>query len=226
MAKYIIGDIHDEIKKLSDNSIDFIYTNPPFATTQKKWDKPLRWEELFIEMDRVLKPNGVIALHCAIPFTYDLIRLRKPNYHYVWEKTNATGFFEAKKAPLRCLEEILIYYKTAHTYNPQMVGDKIINNNRKRTYKDGYYGDQKPHKTTQKGRYPRNFMGAFKRLSQKKNPKSIDDKITIQMIKTYSNENDTILDMTCCSRNNGDISTELNRKYIGIDISGEFLIEK
>ena len=178
---------------------------------------------LFPEMDRILKPNGVIALHCAIPFTYDLIRIRKPNYHYIWEKNNPTGFFQAKKQPLRCIEEILIYYKGQHTYNPQMIGTQIINRKVKNPYTDGYYGNQTPFVTTQIGRYPRNNLGKFTRLSQKNSPKSIDDNITKKMILTYSNEGDTILDMTCCNKNNGNIAIQLKRSYIGIDISEEFM---
>ena len=72
--KFIVDDIHNYIKTIKTDSIDFIYTNPPFGTTQKKWDKPLEWNVLFPEMWRILKPNGVIALHSSMPFTYDLIR--------------------------------------------------------------------------------------------------------------------------------------------------------
>jgi site-specific DNA-methyltransferase (adenine-specific) len=221
---YIIGDIHDEIKNLENDSIDLIYTNPPFATTQKEWDKPLNWEELFIEMDRVLKPNGVILLHTAIPFTYDLIRIRKPKYNYVWIKNNPTNFLNAKKQPLRQVEEILVYYKGKNTYNPQMIGDDDMSVKRNKNYTTtNYYGEHKQIDSNHIGRYPTTFLGIFKRIQQKKSPKSIHDDIMIRMIKTYSNENDTILDMTCCDKNLGDISTKLNRKYIGIDISDEFL---
>ena len=224
MAQYIIGDIHDEIKKLDQNSIDLIYTNPPFGTTQKKWDVPLRWEELFCEMDRVLKPNGVILLHCSVPFTYDLIRIRKPNYHHTWKKNNPTNFFQAKKQPLRCIEEILVYYKKKHTYNPQMIGDQIATNKRNNNYiGNQYYGDQKPNFSNHVGKYPTTFLGSFKRILQKTSPKSVPDEIMQEMIKTYSNENDLVLDMTCCDKGLGNITTNLKRKYIGIDISDEFL---
>ena len=99
--QFILGDIHRVIMTLPANSIDFVYTNPPFGTTNCAWDKPLIWEVLFCEMDRALKPGGVIALHCSIPFTYDLIRMRKPKYHYVWRKKNSTTFFLARRQPLR-----------------------------------------------------------------------------------------------------------------------------
>lgn len=221
---YLIGDIHTEIKKLNDDSIDLIYTNPPFATTGKKWDVPLRWEELWKDMDRVLKPDGVVLLHSAIPFTYDLIRIRKPNYNYVWIKKNPTNFFQAKKQPLRQVEEILVYYNKAHTYNPQMIGDDDMSIKRSNAYKgDNYYGDQIPTESNHRGRFPTTFIGTFKRILQKKTPKSIDDEIMKRMIKTYSNEDDVILDMTCCDKGLGDIATDLNRKYIGIDISDKYI---
>ena len=224
MTEYIIGDIHEEIKKLENNSIDLCYTNPPFATTKKSWDTPLRWEELFNELDRVVKDNGVILIHTAIPFTYDLIRIKKPNYHYTWIKNNPTNFFMAKKQPLRQVEEILVYYKKNHCYNPQMIGDEIIYKERNNSYKGNqYYGNQKPNISNHKGKYPTNFLGKFKRIIQSKSPKSINDEIIKKMILTYSNENNTILDMTCCDKGVGTIATELKRKYIGIDISDEFL---
>ena len=221
---YIIGDIHDKIKTLETNSIDLIYTNPPFATTKKNWDTALRWEELWVEMDRVLKPTGVVLLHSAIPFTYDLIRVRKPKYNYVWIKSNPTNFFMAKKQPLRQIEEILVYYKGKHTYNPQMIGNEVVKHKRTNKYEgDNYYGNQKPNESNHVGRFPTTYLGTFTRILQKKSPKSIHDDIMIRMIKTYSNQNDTILDMTCCDKNLGDLATELKRKYIGVDISDKFL---
>lgn len=224
MAEYRIGDIHEEIKKIPTDSIDLCYTNPPFATTQKKWDTPLRWEELFKELDRVVKPNGVILIHTAIPFTYELISIRKPKYNYIWIKNNPTNFFMAKKQPLRQVEEILVYYKKLGTYNPQMIGNEIVHHERNNKYTGNqYYGDQKPNVSNHVGRYPTTFLGTFKRIIQKKSPKSVSDEIITKMIKTYSNENETILDMTCCDKGVGNIATSLNRKYIGVDISDEFL---
>jgi site-specific DNA-methyltransferase (adenine-specific) len=230
-SHYIIGDIHEVIKNLDDKSVDLIYTNPPFGTTQKTWDIGLDWDTLFTEMFRVLKDTGVILLHTAKPFTYKIIATKEPKYHYTWVKKNHTHFFHAKRQPLRKLEEVLVYYKkSAHTYNPQMIGDELI------VYKvaggcavSGYYSSNgklhKPHTSVQHGKYPHDFLGEFPRVSQKKTPKSVPDEITKRMIKTYSNEGDTILDMTCCSRGNGNIAKALGRNYIGVDISDEYLQE-
>ena len=222
--QFIIGDIHSVIKTFAENSFDLVYWNPPFATTQKSWDNDLNFEELFTEIDRVLKPNGVLAIHTAIPFTYRIIALRQPKYHYTWVKNNPTNFFQAKKQPLRQVEEILIYYREKHTYNPQMIGDEIHHHERKNKYEgDQYYGDQKPNVSHHKGRYPTNFMGRFKRLLQTKSPKSIQPEIIERIIKTYTNEGDSILDPTCCDKGIGNLANSLNRDYVGVDISDEFL---
>ncbi len=224
MKQYIQGDIHDIIKTLDDDSIDFIYTDPPFATTQAKWDKPLNWKTLFSEMWRVLKPKGTIALYSSIPFTYELLQYEKPKYHYSWKKNNSTGFFQAKYQPLRNMEEINIYYKKRGTYNPQMVGDKFVKKrNVKVGGKNGYWGDKLIDKDNEyieneghTGKYPT----TFKEWNIRKDDSGItrtDEQIDY-FIKTYTNEDDTVLDMTCHNNYVGDRCEHLNRNYIGVDL--------
>jgi site-specific DNA-methyltransferase (adenine-specific) len=226
MKKYIQGDIHEVIKTLDDDSIDFIYTDPPFGTTKAKWDKPLNWAKLFPEMWRVLKPNGIIALYSSIPFTYDLLKYESPKYHYSWKKNNKTAFFQAKYQPLRQMEEIFIYYKKKGTYNPQMEGNKY---NPKRNVKvggrNGYYGETLKDKDNEyissdgdghNGLYPT----TFKEWKIRKDGTGItrtDEQIDY-FIKTYTNENDTILDMTCHCQYVGNRAEILKRNYIGIDL--------
>ena len=153
MTYYPNNDIHIKIKDFEDNSIDLIYSSPPYGTTENKWDKKLDWELLFPEIWRVLKPTGILILHCSMPFTYELLKFNTPKYHYTWIKNNSTNFFKAKLQPLRCTEEVMIYYKKPGTYNPQMNGDVIYQN--KFAKKNNYYPritDKK--ETSYKGRYP------------------------------------------------------------------------
>jgi DNA modification methylase len=223
---YITGDIHDIIKSIDDNSIDFIYTDPPFGTTKSKWDKPLRWNELFLEMWRVLKPDGIICLYSSLPFTYELYKYETPKYHYSWCKNNKTGFFQAKHQPLRQMEEINIYYKKRGTYNPQMTGDKYV---AKRNVmvggRNAYYGEKLKDKVNEyvsadgdghTGLYPTTFKNWDVRRD-KSGITRTDDHIDY-FIKTYTNENDTILDMTCHNNYVGDRCKILNRNYIGVDL--------
>ena len=229
---YIQGDIQDVIKTLEDNSIDFIYTDPPFGTTNASWDKGLRWEDLFPEMWRVLKPKGIICLYASMPFTYELLQYEKPKYHYTWIKNNKTGFLQAKFQPLRQNEEIFIYYKQRGTYNPQMEGETFY---QKRNVKIGsekhtYWGTRKNLKEENlqgkksylvegqghKGKYPTTFKN-WKIRHDNTGITRTDDQIDY-FIKTYSNENDTVLDMTCHNHYVGDRCKLLKRNYIGIDL--------
>lgn len=229
MINYFEGDIHDIIKTLENDTIDMVYTDPPFSTTNCKWDKPLKWDILFPEMWRVLKDDGIIALHSAIPFTYDLLKYQKPKYHYTWKKNNSTGFFQAKYQPLRNIEEIFIYYRKRGTYNPQMIGNEFhTKRNVKFGGKNGYWGEAGINKSNEYnddeghyGRYPNTCL----EYPIRKNNTGItrcDDMIDF-FIKTYTNENDTILDMTCHNNYVGDRCRVLNRNYIGVDLEPNFV---
>ena len=184
----------------------------------------LDWGTLFPEMWRVLKPNGVICLYSSMPFTYELHKYETPKYHYSWCKNNKTGFFQAKYQPLRQMEEINIYYKQKSTYNPQMIGNEIHNKrNVKVGGRNGYYGEKLKDKEnnynagdSHTGRYPT----TFKNWNIRKDKTGItrtDDQIDY-FIKTYSNQNDTILDMTCNTQYVGNRCKALKRNYIGVDL--------
>lgn len=213
---FVEEDIHTYIKKIESNSIDCIYTNPPFGITCNKWDKPLDWDNLWPSIWRVLKPNGVAIIHASMPFSYTLTKSQRPKYHYIWVKKNSTTFFLAKKQPMRLQEEIYIFYKNQPTYNPQMIGDKI--------YKEGrapastYYGNSGKQKNEQKtyvGRYPTNVL-YYKEI--RRGGKSIPDEMIEFFIKTYTNEGDLILDMTCHNDVVYNVVNGLKRKYLGVDI--------
>ena len=225
--EYIKGDIHDIIKTIDDNSIDFIYTDPPFAITHASWDKGLDWINLFPEMWRVLKSNGIIALYASIPFTYELLKYETPKYHYSWIKNNKTGFFQAKYQPLRQVEEIFIYYKKRGTYNPQMTGNIYKpKRNVKVGGRNGYYGDKLKDKENEyvssdgeghTGLYPTTFKD-WNIRKDKSGITRTDEQIDY-FIKTYTNEGDKILDMTCHNNYVGKRCEVLNRRYLGVDIN-------
>ncbi len=222
--KYIENDIHDEIFKLPDNSFDLIYTSPPYATTQAEWDKPLKWDILFPEMWRILKPKGIIVLHASMPFTYELLKYETPRYHYCWLKNKKTNFFKAKLQPLRNIEEILIYYKTGGTYNPQMIGNEIHKKRyNKQKDKNKYYAHRNnisesyvSEIETHTGNYPTTLLEYKVRVDDTGINRS--DEMIDYFIKTYSNEGDNVLDMTCHNNYVGDRCKLLNRNYLGIDI--------
>ncbi len=234
MSIFIEGDIHNVIKTIETDSIDFIYTSPPFGTTKAEWDKGLDWATLFPEMWRVLKPNGVICLYASIPFTYTLLKYETPKYHYSWCKNNSTGFLSAKFQPLRNMEEIFIYYKKRGTYNPQMEGTKkykkrcVKYGSAENSYWNGenhvyeMHGNKRINEKEEGGhvgKYPTTFKD-WKIRKDKTGITRTDEQIDY-FIKTYSNEGDTILDMTAHNHYVGERCEKLNRNYIGVDLNFE-----
>ena len=222
-TKYIFGDIHEKIKDISDNTINLIYTSPPYGITKAKWDMPLKWAELFPQMWRVLKPNGIIILHASMPFTYELLKYQKPKYHYTWIKNNSTTPFLAKIQPLRIHEEIFVYYKKKSTYNPQMVGTNFHSTEMNTFDNKGqeYYGKNKNKirhnlKIGHCGRYPTTHLQY--NIRTKGGGITRPNDMMDYFIKTYSNENDTILDLTTCNTYLGKRCKLLKRNFIGIDI--------
>jgi site-specific DNA-methyltransferase (adenine-specific) len=178
-------------------------------------------------MWRVLKPNGIIALYSSIPFTYELLKYETPKYHYSWIKNNKTGFFQAKYQPLRQVEEIFIYYKKRGTYNPQMTGNIYKpKRNVKVGGRNGYYGDKLKDKKNEyvsadgeghTGLYPTTFKD-WNIRKDKSGITRTDEQIDY-FIKTYTNEGDKILDMTCHNNYVGKRCEVLNRQYLGVDLN-------
>jgi len=213
---YIQGDIHEVIKTIEDNSIDLIYTNPPFGITNKDWDSPLNWGELWIEIWRVMKPTGIVVIHASMPFSYTLIKSQTPKYHYCIKKGNTTGHLGVRYQPLRQMEELYIFYKKAGTYNPQKVG------NEEKLSKwtgssGGYYGKCKKgkEKYTIIGKHPTTFIDM---KIQRRGGKTTSDDVIDYVIKTYSNEGDRVLDMTTHNTVVGNRVEALNREFIGVDL--------
>jgi site-specific DNA-methyltransferase (adenine-specific) len=223
---YIENDIHKEILNIPDNSIDLLYSSPPYGTTQAKWDQPLNWEMLFPEIWRIMKPNGIVILHASMPFTYELLKYEIPKYHYSWKKNNSTGFFQSKFQPLRDIEEVFVYYKNRGTFNPQMVGNKFYP---KRPVKHGgqhkYFGTRTniTHSQAGEGGHVGKYPTTFLEYKIRKDSTGITrtDEMMDYFIKTYSNEGDKVLDFTCHNNYCGDRCKILKRNYLGIDIKLE-----
>ena len=120
--KIHLEDVHVGIKQLPDDSVDFIYCNPPFGITECEWDQPLSWYRLWPEIWRVLKPSGVVAIHCSQPFTTDLISSQRRLFRYVWywHKIGcpATNHWNIRYQPRRNIEEIAVFAKAGYNYHP------------------------------------------------------------------------------------------------------------
>jgi site-specific DNA-methyltransferase (adenine-specific) len=217
MATFYHGDCLEQMKRLPDNSIHFIYFNPPFATTYQPWDKPLPWKEVFEQCFRLLGKGGVLAIHCSIPFNYTLIREapRAPNYSWYWDKMHTTTPLLAKRQPLRHMEEVLIWTTPGATYNPQRVGTET------RTFtSDGM--TRYVYKETISQQEEQTVVGKYQThmIQMKRHIRGFATRpnaLIELFIKSYTNEGDTILDPTCYKGLSGRIAKSLNRRWIGID---------
>ena len=135
MIKLMQSDCLERMRELPDGSVDAIICDPPYQITNCKWDKHLPFKPMWEQLKRLIKPNGAIVLFGAEPFSSALrmSNLEWYKYDWVWEKTQATGHFNAKKRPLSAHEMIYIFYQKQCIYNPQKTqGHKPINNYIKR----------------------------------------------------------------------------------------------
>jgi site-specific DNA-methyltransferase (adenine-specific) len=211
---YIGDNLQIITNNIQDNTIDFIYFNPPFGTTKQSWDNKLDWPRLFKEFFRVLKEDGVLAIHCSIPFNYTLIREapKAPSYSWYWLKENISCHLNVNKQPLRNTEEILIWTNKKTRYYSQRIGEE------ERTFTTGstkgyYDGSTKVTKTV-KGRSQTHH------ITMKRNVDGFSTRpreLVELMLNSYTKPGDIILDPTCYKGMCGVISKELGRKYIGID---------
>lgn len=222
------GDCLQLMKDIPDKSVNMIFTDLPYGTTNCSWDCPIDLDELWKEYKRVLKDDGCIALWAQAPFDKVLACSNLPMFRYEWiiEKTKATGHLNAKKMPMKSHENVLIFYNKLPTYHPQMTeGHTPVHNFTKHTDDGDCYGVTKTGisggGSTQ--RYPRDVL-KFKWDTQKSNlhPTQKPVEACKYFIKTYTNPGDVVLDSCMGSGTTGLACKELNREFIGIELTERY----
>lgn len=210
-------------------TIDMILCDLPYGTTKNSWDKIIDFDLLWKQYERIIKENGAILLFSQSPFDKRLALSNMSLYRYewIWEKTSATGFLNAKKMLLKAHENILVFYKKLPTYNPiKTKAHKKISLAKHQTVckKSSNYGNQlKPIDYSSSERYPRSVL-KFKTDKQKSNlhPNQKPLALIEYLIKTYTNENETILDNCMGSGTTPLAAIKTNRKYIGIEMDTNY----
>lgn len=224
LVELYLGDCLEIMRDIPDGSVDMVLTDPPYGTTQCKWDSVIPFEPMWSELWRIIKPNGVIALMAQAPFdkvlgASDISSLK---YEWIWQKETATGHLNAKKAPLKNHENILIFCKGKPTYNPQMrIGFKPYKQAQGKT-KSKNYGKQPGAVSISNGeRYPLSVI-SFARDKGKIHPTQKPVALMEYLIRTYTNEGETVLDFTMGSGTTGVAAKNLNRKFIGIELDLDY----
>ena len=219
-----LGDCLEVMKTIEDNSIDAIITDPPYGTTACKWDSVIPFDLLWEQYNRIIKDNGAVVLFGSQPFTSVLVNsnIKMFKYEWIWEKDGGSNFATVKYMPMKEHENILVFGKGKIKYNEQRQ-ERIGSRKGKKTTttdsgrKDSVYGTQKGGKTfdVPKLRCPRSIQRFNRERGQHPTQKPLD--LLEYLVKTYSNENDTILDNTMGSGTTMLACKNLNRNGIGIE---------
>jgi len=219
------------MKDIPDKSIDMILCDLPYGTTACKWDTIIPFEPLWAEYLRVIKDNGAIVLTAAQPFTSTLItsNLRNFKYTWTWDKKLPTGHLNAKRQPLRRTEDVCVFYKKQPSYNPIMVPRESVRKNKatdKVNMGDGeqVYGTFKNVGGTYTHRYPTNILEVSN--SNKSNivhPTQKPVALFEYLIRTYTNEGETVLDNCIGSGTTAIAAINTGRNFIGIEQDKEYV---
>ena len=225
-------DCLEDMKRIEDNTIDLILTDLPYGVTQNIKDKQISLEKLWIQYERIIKENGMICLFAQGKFYIDLVNSNKKMFRYdlIWDKVLTSGFLNANRQPLRKHEQIAIFYKKSPTYNPQFSIGKPLhgrgNSYLNKKAKNNNYGKFENLKDTRKGsiqKYPTSILRYEKsHPSVATHPTEKPIQLLEYLIKTYSNNNDLVLD-SCMGTGNTIIACKnTNRRYIGFEIDEEY----
>lgn len=221
MINLMFGDCLQLMTEIESNSVDMILCDLPYGTTQCKWDTVINFEKLWGQYKRIAKPNAAIVLTAMQPFTSALIMSNPAmfRYEWIWEKSSATGFLNAKKQPLRAHESAIVFYESQPIYNPQMTHGHARKTAKRKTINSEVYG--KAFQLTEYDstyRYPRSVQ-LFK--SDKQNSSLWPTQKPLDLMKyfinTYTNPGAVVMDNCMGSGTTGKACQETGRHFLGME---------
>jgi len=222
------ADCMEILPQLQSGLLQMILCDLPYGITRNKWDCPIPLKELWVEYERIICQNGMIALTSAEPFTSMLVtsNLKLFRYDLIWDKKLSSGFLNAKRMPLRRHENILCFYKALPAYNPQMTirgKPRVKGINTKTGKHTSNYGAFESLSTRNNEYYPTSVIelaNADRAKSIHPTQKPVD--LFRWLINTYTNKDDTILDNCLGSGTTAVAAKSLNRHCIGIEIEEKY----
>ena len=225
MVDLLYGDCLELLPNLLDNSIDMLLVDLPYGTTACKWDSVLPLDKLWEQYNRVCKKDAAMVFTAAQPFTTVLASSNISNlrYEWIWEKPQGTNPMNAKVMPLKSHENILVFYRIKPTYNPQMWYSTPYSGFSSDTAKLGEVDGQQQSKHRDKpegSRYPKTVLKFKQEKGQHPTQKPV--KLMEYLIKTYTNEGDTVLDNTMGSGTTGVAAVDTGRNFIGMENNRDY----
>ena len=226
LPRLMHGDCLALMREIPTGSVDMILCDLPYGTTACSWDSVIPFDLLWAQYRRVSKPHAVIVLTASQPFTTGLIasNMRDFRYCWVWEKKQGTGFGNSKKMPLKSHEDVVVFYRSPPTYNPQ--GLVPCSRTRKHSSGDvgralGANGLHGKVFTQEFSNYPKSVVRVA-RDRNKLHPTQKPVALMEYLIRTYTNEGDTVLDNCMGSGTTGVACRNTNRKFIGIEQDAKY----
>lgn len=223
--KVIHWDCLEEMKNIPDWSIDMILCDLPYWTTQNKWDSIIPLDLLWKQYERIIKNNWAIVLTAQTPFdkVLGVSNLKLLKYEWIWEKSQATGFLNSKKMPLKNHENILVYYKKPPVYNPQFTEWKPYTAKSNSSANKWNYWKFNDNITINEWiRYPKSIQ-KFTNWWKCDHPTQKPVALFEYLIKTYTNEWDLVLDNCAWSWTTWVACQNTNRNYILIEKEQEYI---
>lgn len=235
--KLMQGDCLELMKEIPDKSIDMVLCDLPYGVLNKKnknakWDCPIDFDLLWKQYSRIIKNNGAIVLFSSGMFTSKLMQSNKKlwKYNLVWDKVAKSGFLNANRMPLRQHEDIVVFYKQLPTYNPQMSKCEPHKRNHSKgsmvnQQKNSCYGDFVEVPTIiSDEKYPTSVISIPKEHCNGKFFHPTQKPVTLleYLIKTYTNEGETVLDNCMGSGSTGVACVNTNRNFIGMELDGNY----
>ena len=215
------GDCLELMATIPSGSVDMVMCDLPYGTTQNKWDSVIPLPPLWAAYKRICKPDSAIVLTASQPFTSALgaSNLAGLRYAWVWEKNAATGHLNAKRMPMKLHEDILVFSDAPHTYYPQ--GLQPLGKMVRRGNNGGNFGKSGTENFQEWTNYPRSIL-RFASDSGAIHPTQKPVALMEYLIKTYTNEGETVLDNTMGSGTTGVACANTSRRFIGIERDPEY----
>ena len=223
-----IGDCLKLFPEIQNKSIDMILTDLPYGTTKNRWDVIISPDTLWLQYERIIKDNGAILLFGQDKFTAAMMLSNHKihRYNLIWNKQLTTGFLNANRMPLRQHEDIMVFYKRLPTYNPQKIEGNKNHTKKAKSKKSDCYGDYEDVDNSEmlgELKHPTsilNFQKPHASVCIHEAEKPLD--LIEWLIKTYTNEGDTVHDSCLGSGTTLEACMNTNRKCIGFEISDEW----
>lgn len=227
-----LGDCLEIMRDIPDGSVDMVLTDPPYGTTQCKWDSVIPFKSIWEQLNRVTKKDGAIVMTASQPFTSALVMSNPKQFkhEWIWIKNRGSNFANTVREPMKEHETILVFSNGKWTYNKQMqsrIGggvNRVKYDFTAKTETENYNAIGSPNLRQGKMRVPSSWQkfNVASGLEKTKHPTQKPVALMEYLIKTYTNKGETVLDFTMGSGTTGVAAKNLNRKFIGIELDPDY----